>query len=93
MESIQKKVSHESDLERMITLDRRNHHLMSIDQYIAIMSKQFDRLQYWDRMTSREYHKYRVYMTNYVLPELLEWCDRPDDEHRRWHIMSRYLEE
>lgn len=24
--------------------------------------------------------------------ELLEWCDRPEDDRRRWHIVSRYLE-
>lgn len=31
-------------------------------------------------------------MSFQVFPELLEWCDRPEDERRKWHILSRYLD-
>ncbi len=37
--------------------------------------------------------KFKKILTEQVFPELLEWCDRPEDERRRWHITNRYLEE
>lgn len=60
--------------------------------YQKEQAKAYDRL--W-RLKQAKYNpeKFKKILNEQVFPELLEWCDRPVDERRRWHITNRYLEE